>query len=182
MDKYDPLNYAIVPARIINNKAGIFFNLKSSLLRIRWQIVSPNRDRALEAIGEIRVDYVTPFGDLPTKRFQLLQSLNPRLVQFLAVPLEDNLPYKITFLNNDPLVTKSSIEVAEFIPYIPSGSANSGITVNGVSQGNTTVNNNYLGNTQNDDSDSNDVNLVFTQGNNGIPQISSNGNNITIPV
>lgn len=117
MDKYDPLNYEVIPAKIISDKTGMTFNLRSSLLLVKWHIVTPNRDKQLELLGDIEIDVETPFGRKPTKKGQLTQSFDTRIFDFLNVSVEDNLPYKIRFINNQ-IVTKSQLTVWEYIPYI----------------------------------------------------------------
>ena len=120
MNKYDPDNYTKYPAVIVNGSATYSTKLKSSLLLIKWQILTPNRDRKLKDSGEVLVSISTPLGNLPETKHTLIQSMDSNLIQFLNVPLSDNLPYELSFTNGQN-VSKSQLTIWEFIPYITSG-------------------------------------------------------------
>lgn len=118
INKYDATNYIKHPSIIVdgNNEAN-FTALNSSLLLIKWHVLFPTRDRKLRYEGEIIIETHTPLGNLPETKQTLIQSMDSKLIQFLNVPLVDNLPYDLTFANGE-FVTKSQLTVWEFIPYL----------------------------------------------------------------
>ena len=120
MNKYDATNYIKHPSLIVDGNDGVNFTaLNSSLLLIKWHVLSPARDRKLRDNGEVTIETHTPLGNLPETKQTLIQSLFSKLIQFLNVPLVDHLPYNLTFTNGE-LVTKSQLTIWEFIPYIAS--------------------------------------------------------------
>jgi hypothetical protein len=119
MDKYDATNYIKHPSVIVDANGANFTALNSSLLLIKWHVLSPTRDRKLRVNGEVTIETHTPLGNLPETKQTLIQSMDSQLIQFLNVSLIDHLPYNLTFTNAE-LVTKSQLTVWEFIPYIAS--------------------------------------------------------------
>jgi hypothetical protein len=117
MDKYDATNYIKHPSLIVDGNGANFIALNSSLLLIKWHILFPTRDRKLRYEGEVVIETHTPLGNLPETKQTLIQSMDSKLIQFLNVPLIDNLPYDLTFTNSQ-IVTKSQLTIWEFIPYI----------------------------------------------------------------
>jgi hypothetical protein len=117
MNKYDATNYIKYPSLIVDGNGANFTALNSSLLLIKWHVLSPTRDRKLRHDGEVTIETHTPLGNLPETKQTLIQSMDSQLIQFLSVPLVDNLPYDLTFTNGQ-LVTKSQLTIWEFIPYI----------------------------------------------------------------
>jgi hypothetical protein len=117
MNKYDATNYIKHPSLIVDGTGANFTALNSSLLLIKWHVLSPTRDRKLRHDGEVTIETHTPLGNLPETKQTLIQSMDSQLIQFLSVPLVDNLPYDLTFTNGQ-LVTKSQLTIWEFIPYL----------------------------------------------------------------
>jgi hypothetical protein len=117
MNKYDATNYIKHPSLIVDGNGANFTALNSSLLLIKWHVLSPTRDRKLRSNGEVTIEIHTPLGNLPETKQTLIQSVDSKLIQFLNVPLVDHLPYDLTFTNGE-LVTKSQLTIWEFIPYI----------------------------------------------------------------
>jgi hypothetical protein len=117
MDKYDATNYIKYPSLIVDGNGANLTALNSSLLLIKWHVLSPTRDKKLRDTGEVTIETHTPLGNLPETKRTLIQSVDSQLIQFLNVPLIDNLPYHLTFTNGQ-LVTKSQLTIWEFIPYI----------------------------------------------------------------
>ncbi len=125
MNKYDATNYIKYPSLIVDGNGVNFTALNSSLLLIKWHVLSPTRDRKLRYDGEVTIETHTPLGNLPETKQTLIQSMDSNLIQFLNVRLIDNLPYDLTFTNGQ-LVTKSQLTIWEFIPYISSTSTFTG--------------------------------------------------------
>jgi hypothetical protein len=119
MNKYDATNYIKHPSIIVDGNGANFTALNSSLLLIKWHVLFPSRDRKLRVNGSVIIETHTPLGNLPETKQTLIQSMDSKLIQFLNVPIVDNLSYDLTFTNAE-LVTKSQLTVWEFIPYIPS--------------------------------------------------------------
>ena len=119
MNKYDATNYLKYPSIIVDGNRVNFTALNSSLLLIKWHILTPTRDRKLSTFGEVTIEIQTPLGNLPDTKQSLIQSMDSKLIQFLHVPLVDNFPYDLTFTNSQ-IVTKSQLTVWEFTPYITS--------------------------------------------------------------
>jgi hypothetical protein len=117
MNKYDATNYIKHPSLIVDGNDANFIALNSSLLLIKWHVLSPTRDRKLRYEGKVTIETHTPLGNLPETKQTLIQSMDSNLIQFLNVPLVDNLPYDLTFTNGQ-LVTKSQLTIWEFIPYL----------------------------------------------------------------